>query len=604
MKQNIYHTGNRSVKRSMKWLLCTILVTLHSTLFISCAGDFLDVENTTNLNKETFFDSEEALQAQTATLYNYVWHGFNGKFYYGMGDGRANNITAQYSDYIYPYTNFAEGSLSEGLSDAWNSFYSVVAQSNNAIENIEGASVGDNLKKQYIAEARFMRGLAYWYIGSLWSGGIIYTNTSALIESYNSVQPNPQLDIIEFAIRDMEYAAVYLPETAPFTGRITKYTAFAALSRIYLSMAGLVSGNEVYNGSNVATNFDRSYRNTYYLDLAKKAAKKAIDGSGCKLLDNYGDLFSNDLGKSNNNAESLFQLQWMQGSTDAIGWGCNQEIACFFGWSTMVSDGTNWGGATYCSWDLWKDFNKEKTTSGKPDKRRHWCVASIGEEYPDLGTDADGKPYTYGKTENPGTEGVNIRKYVVGINKVNGYSYKQSSGINTTMIRLAEVYLNYVEAAMGNNPSPAGPTALEYFNAIRKRAGLPSVASIDYEALRKEYRLELAFEGLYWYFLLRRAYYKQTDVLAYMNNQQRNASFGEKNDTYTLEETEGYCLNKEYAAPGTGVSLATPANLVLPIPDSDQGKNPNLKPIDAERHLNTVPYSFGEREVNINDILK
>ena len=89
-----------------------------------------------------------------------------------------------------------------------------------------------------------------------------------------------------------------------------------------------------------------------------------------------------------------------------------------------------------------------------------------------------------------------------------------------------------------------------------------------------------------------------------MNNQQRNASFGEKNDTYTLEETEGYCLNKEYAAPGTGVSLATPANLVLPIPDSDQGKNPNLKPIDAERHLNTVPYSFGEREVNINDILK
>lgn len=571
----------------------------------SCADDFLDQKNTTSLSPEGFFDSDEAAKAATSALYNYVWNDFNSKFYYGMGDGRANNITAQYSDYIFPYTNFAETALSEGLADAWNSLYSVVAQSDNAIYNIETYStsgVSETVKKQTIGEARFMRGLAYWYIGSLWGGGIIYENTGDLVNSYGTVMPCPRTDLIEFAIRDLEYAAAYLPETPETAGRLTKYSAFAALSRVYLSMAGLVSGNDAYDGSNIVTNFDRGTRNTYYLDLAKKAALKVITESSAQLLSDYGDLFSNDLGVSNNNAESLFQLQWLTGSTDAIGWGCNQSISSFFAWSAMVSDGgINWGGATYCSWDLWKEFNKEKTRNGQPDLRRHWCVASIGEEYPELGTDDNGVPYTYGVTESAGNQGANIRKYVVGLNKWNGYSYKQSGGINTTMIRLAEVYLNYAEAVLGNEESTSDAQALQYFNAVRSRAGLTNKSSISYEDIRHEYRLEFAFEGLYWYYLLRRSYYRQTEVLAYVNNQQRNASYGTSSD-YTEEETEGYKLSKDYVAPGSQVSIAKEANLVLPVPDTDQGKNPNLKPIDEFRNMNTVPYEFGEREVSVSEL--
>lgn len=94
----------------------------------SCSDDFLDQKNTTSPNQETFFDSDEAIDKAMYPLYNYVWQSFNDKAYYGMGDGRANNLTAQYSDYIYPYTNFNETSLSPGLSDAWGSLYSVVAQ--------------------------------------------------------------------------------------------------------------------------------------------------------------------------------------------------------------------------------------------------------------------------------------------------------------------------------------------------------------------------------------------------------------------------------------------------------------------------------------------
>lgn len=563
-----------------------------------CADDFLEQENTTSLNQGTFFNSDESVAAATAPLYNYVWNDFNSKFYYGMGDGRANNITAQYSDYIFPYTNFTDGSLSEGLADAWNSLYSVVAQSNNTIVNITEFStsgVSEKAKVEAVAEARFMRGLAYWYIGSLWGGGIIYTVTSDLVDNYATVKPHSRVDVIEFALRDMEFAAKNLPAVQAQAGRVTKYSAYGMLSRFYLSMAGLVNGDGAYDGSNAATNFNRGVRNTYYLNLAAKAAKKVIDESSASLMPSFGDLFSTELTKVNNNAESLFQLQWIPGSVDANGWGCNNQIAAFFGWSTMVADGTNWGGSTYCSWDLWKEFNMEKA-----DKvRRHYSVASVGEVYPEFNKKNGG--YIYGETEAAGNQGANIRKYVVGTNADNGYSAKQSCGVNTYMLRLAEVYFNYAEAVLGNNPSTTDADALMYFNKVRERAGLSAKSAIDYETLRHERRVELAFEGLYWYDLLRRSYYQQQEVINYINNQQRNASYGQTNSTYDGESCAGYSISKDYAAPGPSVSVATERNLVLQVPDVDQGKNVNLKP-NADGYLVTIPYVFGEREVAVEEL--
>jgi len=569
----------------------------------SCADDFLEQENTTNLNQETFFDSDDAVAAGTATLYNYVWNDFNSKAYYGMGDGRANNITAQYSDYIYPYTNFTDGALSQGLSDAWNSLYSVVAQSNNVIVNItekSGAGVSDEAKARGIAEARFMRGTAYWHIASLWGGGIIYTNTAELVNSYANAVPNPRVDMVEFAIRDLEYAAANLPKTPAAAGRLTKYSAYGMLSRVYLHMAGLTTSGQ-YDGNNIATDFNRGTRNEYYLDLARKAAKKVIDESGAKLLDNYGDLFSPELGKSNNNAESLFQLQWLTGATDAIGWGCNQAIQAFFGWSTMVAE-TNWGGATYCSWDLWKEFCQDPEDALC---RRYYSVASKGNYYPDLNTKNGG--YTYGETEDVKDQGANIRKYVVGLYADNGYSQQQSSGINTYMLRLAEVYLNYAEAILGNSTSTSDAEALTYFNKVRTRAGVPTKGSISYEDLRHERRVELAFEGRYWYDLVCRGYYQQQEVVNYLNSQYRNASYNvegmSRNGTnYVVDPHGGYALSDKYEVNNPpSVSQATKSSLVIAIPNADQGKNPNLKP-NADGSLNTVPYQFGEREVSVSDL--
>ncbi|MCR5454299.1 MAG: RagB/SusD family nutrient uptake outer membrane protein, partial [Bacteroidales bacterium] len=403
-----------------------------------CADDFLEQENTTSLNMATFFDSDESVSMATATLYNYVWNSFNGKLYYSMGDGRANNITAQWSNYIKYFTNFNDDGTTEGLYDGWSALYSVVAQSNNVINNIEKyatSSISETAKNAAIAEARFMRGTAYWYLASLWGNVVLYENTGNLVNSY-VVAPHNQADVFEFAIRDLEFAVKNLPAASSAPGRVNKYSAAGMLSRVYLSMAGITTDGQ-YDGSNAkGSSLGSGSRNTYYLDLAKKAAQYVIEKGPFKLMDNYGDLFTI---ANNNCAEDIFQLQWIAGSTGSIGWGCNQDITAFFGWSTMVSDETNWGGATCCSWDLYAEFHRLDTEDGiftyktqfpgeaGKDLRMKECIAEYDNFYPEMNVKNGG--YTYGVTESASTNGANIKKYVVGTHDDNGVSYKQSSAI-------------------------------------------------------------------------------------------------------------------------------------------------------------------------------
>ncbi len=559
----------------------------------SCAEDFLDQTNSYQIAQDNFFSSDDAVAQEIYPLYSYVWYMFNDKFSYGMGDGRANNITAQYSNYIYPYTNFTETGVSVGLTDAWRSFYVIVAQSNNAINNIQNFStsgVSETAKTQGVAEARFMRGVAYWYIASLWGCAIIYDNTQDLVNNY-VVSPNRMTDAMEFAIRDMEYAAVNLPAASPAAGRVNKYAAYAMLSRFYLSMAGLVTGDGRYDGTNIQTNFISGTRNSYYLNAAKNAAAKVIEEGPYKLAATYAELFAP--ATFNNNSESIFQLQWQAGAGNGIA----QSMTRFLAWSTQVNQGNSWGGSTYCSYDLWEEFKEynDPTLGTVVDDaiRRHNCVASYGEVYPELSTDPE-KPYIYGESESAGSQGANVKKYVVGTNAMNGISVNNNSGVNTYMMRLAEVYLNYAEAVLGNNATTSDATALQYFNALRQRAGVPTKSKIGYEDIRHEFRVETAFEGLYWYFLVRRGYYQQQEVVNYVNNQHRNASYYESS-------THTYKLSETYTAPGPSVAVATAANLTLPMPDTDQTKNPLLK-TDGSGKVATVEYTFGEREVTDADL--
>ena len=73
--------------------------------------------------------------------------------------------------------------------------------------------------------------------------------------------------------------------------------------------------------------------------------------------------------------------------------------------------------------------------------------------------------------------------------------------------RLAEIYLNYAEAAIESGSGDAAKAA-EYLNAIRKRAAHTDNIPATLENILKERRVELAFEGhRYWDLVRRRDYH-------------------------------------------------------------------------------------------------
>lgn len=71
----------------------------------------------------------------------------------------------------------------------------------------------------------------------------------------------------------------------------------------------------------------------------------------------------------------------------------------------------------------------------------------------------------------------------------------QIAGQLWIVFRLADVYLMYCEAVLGNATSTTDATALGYINAIRSRASLTPLASITPDNLLLERRVELAFEN-------------------------------------------------------------------------------------------------------------
>src|SRR5690606_17755914 len=387
-----------------------------------------------------FFQSEQDFRAATAPLYNRVWFSFNDKFYFGLGDGRSYNLYAPFSDYIYPFSDLSETGLTGPLVEAWRSFYIVIQQSNNTIAAISESAVDEEIKRRDIAEARFMRGVAYYYIASLWGDAIITTSQTEIINN-PIINKSPRNDVFEFAIRDLEYAALYLPESAGQAGRLTRYASYGMLSRVYLSYSGLSDG--LNSGS----------RNAELLNLAKMAAAKAIEEAPYSLMTNYADLFKIE---NNNKTESMFALQWVPNGEYGV---TNPHQAYFALGSEITGDDAAWGYYTRASFDVLQEYERN-------DRRRKATWMADGDFYPEINKANGGYLVDHENTY------VNAKKGVVGSNKDNPAISRMNSGLNTYMLRLGEVYLNYAEAVLGNNASTSDPTALMYVNRLMERAGL------------------------------------------------------------------------------------------------------------------------------------
>jgi len=551
--------------------ICSTVITLSS-----CKKDFLDRPPMSSITDANFYKTDDQVRAGTAPLYNAVWFDYNDQAMFQLGDFRGGSAYDAWYDNANVKFNTTADNAHNGSS--WRAFFNVVAQSNLAIFNINrfaGPDVTEGAKKTAIAEARFMRALAYRFLVSNWGPVPIIENNFEHLND-TSIRRNTVPSIWRFITREMRAAANDLPATASQQGRVTKWAAEAMLARFYLTRAGVEPGG----GS----------RNQQFLDSAKYYAADVINNGPYKLLDSYEDLFrwNEKTGYHyDNNSESIFELQWVFTGPDV--WGTANSMPEYLAYSNEIAYG-GWGnskGATWWILSLYDGFVPQGDGSLKGrtlDQRLHASFMLPGFSYPEITKKSDKSKFVYPFVDAGG--GANyaaVKKYVVGGPDDLGANAAQQHYPNDTyMMRLAELYLIYAEASIGSTGSTTDATAVAYFNKVHMRAGLPEWlvtggpspnGPLTLDAVLNERFKEFAMEGMTWYDLVSLHYWNPTKALNIINSQDRGLFYVVPDKMpdptqWTISKTTWY---------GDRVPIANEGNFVIPIPAVELSQAPNLQ---------------------------
>ncbi len=285
-----------------------IMVLVFIMLVPGCAKK-LDEHPYTTFTTE-FFKTPQGLQSAVNTLYAGM------KFIYGPEANLSINImgTDEYTggdqvivstggQYVRSFALYGGPtpilSTDGTLQGLWNNTFQYINLANAVINYAPAASMDDGLRKQYMAEAHFLRGLYYMLLVNqfgavpvdLGSGDLQFNQAA-----YRGFNRLPVTDILrkdfECITNDFKYASENLPEKRPGNAfRLSKAAAFTMLARAYVFKG--------YSSMKESSDFQNAYNAA--MEVINNQAKY-----GVALMQNYGDVHrqGNDY-----NAEILYSVE-------------------------------------------------------------------------------------------------------------------------------------------------------------------------------------------------------------------------------------------------------------------------------------------------------
>lgn len=555
-----------------------LIIALTTLGFLSgCSDEFLERPPQDTLVDGNFYKTDDQVLAATAGLYSAVWKDYIDKANFKLGDFRGGTVFRAWND--RDHVLFNTTSVSTDNAEAYRAFYVTVGQANMAIQNINryaGGGVSEEIRNHALGEARFMRATAYTHLVSNYGPVPIIENNLEHLDSPD-LPRNTVESIWEFITRDYEFAAENLLEEPVEAGRLTRWAAEGMLARTWLTRAGLGATDGA--------------RNQEYLEKARDYAERVITMSGRSLLPNYADLF---LYPYDNNQESLFELQWVF-TTD---YTYANTMVSQITFSNDIANGDGWGGDIGASWWMLNLYDGLIVDDGATpgftlDQRLKATFMLPGFEYPEItqtvrdenGNESEQDLVFPRPADNAQNNFASIKKYVVGKAKdLGGEASAQRYPNNTYMLRLAEMYLIYAEAVLGNNAQTTDAKAVEYFNKVHMRAGLPAFEDpLTWDVIFEERIKEFAMESMAWYDLVRLHYYNPEKAYAIINSQDRGLFVVRPNrwpdpTGWTFEKTSWF--TERYAVANSG-------NFQLPLPAAEVSQAPRLSE-------EPVPYEFAE----------
>ena len=549
----------------------------------SC-DDFLDRPTEDNYNQSNFYQNDTQCVQGVNFLYNSPWYDFQRGFF-KVGEVMSGNYYWGKS----PYLDFTVNGTDQDLVNMSYSLWSVIAYCNTVYKTLQTANCSENVRRQCMAECLSWKAMAYFYLARTFGAvPIVHDNSQELADgTYNDNKKVMLADVYEYIVMTLEKAMeLFKDEDGNImegeAGRIDYYGAEGLLAKVYLTKSGV--------GQN-------GMRDEAALNKAKELAEDVIDNSGRKLMANYADIFRL---QNNNCEESLIGWRWDAASGQYTAQNTLQSDLAMVGFDEF---GDNWGGYNGPSIDLQLAFgvtpdqNPKDRDKSVIDTRRKATMMMAGDTYEYFWQDKGGIDYInfiydkdgYGKGgpgELQSPTGANEVKHLYGnandhMKGLGVSAASMSSSLSTHLLRLADVYLIYVEAVIGNQGSTTDEKARDVFWQVRHRAvseyKLP--ASVSWEDVWKERRLELACEGDRWYDFVRLSYYDSSRAINELVNQKRDV-YDNLNTLYKSYYESGQttwnATSDQHYTNNPKVPNVTKESFTLPFPSEDVVFNPNL----------------------------
>ncbi|MBQ8657050.1 MAG: RagB/SusD family nutrient uptake outer membrane protein [Prevotella sp.] len=509
-------------------------------LLVSCDG-YLDTTNERIVPAHDELTDISALRAATAGLYAQPWYYFMKQRFISLGDARANNFYISNSTLgeVNAQATLNEERQNASIQYSWASLYNVITQASYIINDYapycrENEISTESEVNACVGEARFMRALAYWYLAMYWHDVPIVDDP---VTQSPTAYANTFESVIQYALCDAEYAARWLPIVPEAKGRVSQVSAWALLSRIYLTAAAWAKGNhftetfrsevlDTFYADDIEYGAKLSLEEFYYAKAAltaRKALELAPQG-GYALMDDYEQLFRV---QNNNCPEVLFAIQTVASSTS---YGLGNELQGMFCYDRCINK--NYG-ITYFNWASYDMVLLSQRRGGLTRTRGNIMPHGMTYDYLYHEQDTCHTKGTAWTVERNSWDPVAIKKQVVGGPLgTDNIAIQGNSGFCTPMIRLSEVYLNLAEALMGlyGEESTTSPRVMENINAVRRRAYKTELqngtypgdyTTVNLDSILLERRLEFFAEGLYWTDIVRRSFMGESHLrrmLNYQNN--------------------------------------------------------------------------------------
>lgn len=439
----------------MKKYILLVCTTIFLLTMGSCSKDFLDKDPLDRLTGDQYWKSKADFDMALTAIYGQLQ---NSIFSYGSpnwdvltdnGYGQHNYNGSQgiVRGEIFP-------SSGGYIVDIYNACYSGIARANiflSKLATYEGTELDAAARARYEGEARFVRGFYYYMLYACYGAVPLVTEPLAL---ENQAQPKAsEAEVLAQTLADLDVAIANLGATlyANGDGHVVKTSAQALKMRVLLYAAYDANGTP----------------EPALLSQASGLAKE-IMAAGYTLDPTFEGVFRD--GTQETNPEIIFSIKFLAPNNATA-------MDQWYGDWAVVSPLPNLFNA-FEQGDVRRDltiFDKEVNFNGVVHKP------------------SNNVPTGYG-----------LKKFLTP--GLIPYGYSTQSQQDWVMLRYAEVLLSFAEAE--NELSGPNQEVLNAVNAIRERAKLqPIGAGLSKEAMRaairRERRLELAFEGLRYFDLKR-----------------------------------------------------------------------------------------------------